>query len=97
MDGNDESLEYMQYRLYGAHRVGTVDLAVDLITVSYDENISGEDDYDSAAFIATYDVTPSLRVGADVEYLTRPAFDNDFRVMAKIVYGFGFTMGGNTR
>jgi hypothetical protein len=94
MDGDEERLRYTQYRLYGARMIGKIDVAVDLINVAFDEDIGGEDNAYSAALIAVYNLTPSLRVGADVEYLSRPTFDDDVRVFAKIIYRFGFRTGG---
>jgi hypothetical protein len=92
MDGDDDRLQYIQYRLYAARRIGKVDLAVDLIDLAFDEG--GIDDSYSAVLAALYEVTPSLRIGADAEYLTSSTVDRDVLLMAKIIYLFGFSTGG---
>lgn len=94
MDGDEKRLKYTEYRLYGARRIGRIELAVDLIDVAFDEDISGTGNSYSATLAAAYELTRSLKLGADVEYQKNPFFDKDVRVFAKIIYSFGTKIGG---
>lgn len=94
MDGDEERLQYIQYRLYGSRSIGKAVVAVDLIDISYDENIGGEDHGYTAVLAGAYDLNRSFRLGADVEYLNSPFFEDEVRAFAKIIYTFGSRSGG---
>lgn len=89
-EGDTDRLKYTQYRLYGVTTVGTTQVALDLIDQAFDNT----DDAYSAMLALAYDVTPSLTVAGDAEYFISPTIDRDVRLMAKIIYRFGFKVGG---
>ncbi len=94
MDGDTERLKYTQFSLYGLRRFGKINLALDFIDVVYDERISGDKNAYSVSLAAAYDLTQSLRLGVNVEYLNNPLTDRDIRAFAKIIYRFGVKLGG---
>ncbi len=94
MDGDTERLKYTQFRVYGLQRIGKINIALDLIDVVFDERFAGSRNSYSASLAAAYDLTRSLRVGVDVEYLNNPLVERDLRAFAKIIYRFGVKLGG---
>ena len=94
MDGDDRRLRYTQYRLYAARMIGKMDIAIDLIDLVFDETASGIDNSYSATLALGYELTRSLKLGADVEYRTSPLVDRDVLFFAKLIYRFGFSIGG---
>ncbi len=94
MDGDSDRLRYTQYRLYAAHTVGKLDLAVDLIDLVFDGAASGTNNSYSATLAVGYELGRSLKIGADVEYRTSPVVDRDVLFFAKLIYRFGFKAGG---
>lgn len=94
MDGDDRRLRYTQYRLYAARMIGKLNVAVDLIDLVFDENSGDTDNSYSATLAMGYDLTRSLKIGADVEYRTSPLVDRDVLFFAKLIYRFGFAIGG---
>jgi hypothetical protein len=89
MDGAASALKYDQYRLYGYRKFGKIDVTADLLTVLYDEAVSGVDHAYTAVLAGGYSVTPKARIGADIEYAKNPYFDKDVRALAKFIYAFG--------
>jgi hypothetical protein len=94
MDGDDSRLQYTQYRLYAARMMGKMNVAVDLIDLIFDEATNGEDNSYSATLALGYEITRSLKIGADVEYRTSPFVDRDLLLFARLMYRFGYTFGG---
>ncbi len=94
VSGDEERLRYIQYRLYAAQTIGRMNVAVDLIDLTFDENIGGTDNSYSATIAALYALTESLRAGADLEYQKNPFFDREVKAFAKILYTFGAKAGG---
>ena len=94
MDGDDIRLRYIQYRLYGAQTVGPVHVALDLIDVNYDEDINSTANSYSASIALNYELTRSLSVGGDFEYRTSPMLTRDHISFVKIIYLFGWKIGG---
>ena len=94
MDGDDARLRYTQYRLYAARMMGKMNIAIDLIDLVFDETASGTDNSYSATLALGYNVTRSLKIGADVEYRTSPLVDRDVLLFAKLIYRFGYKIGG---
>lgn len=93
MDGDTDRHKYTEYRLYGLKKINKMDITLDLMAVSYDTPISGEDDAYSASMIAGYNLTEKLRMGADIMYGKNPDFDEDVRVFFKAIYSFDFGSG----
>jgi len=93
MDGDSDRHKYMEYRLYGLKKINKMDITLDLMAVSYDTPISGEDYAYSASMVAGYNLTEKLRMGADIMYGKNPDFDEDIRVFLKAIYSFDFGSG----
>jgi hypothetical protein len=71
-----------------------MDIAIDLIDLVFDETASGTDNSYSATLALGYEFTRSLKLGADVEYRTSPLVDREVLFFAKLIYRFGFSIGG---
>ena len=94
MDGDEDQQQYTQFRVYGARSIGKGTVAVDLIDIAFDENIGDGRHAYSAVLAGAYDLSRSFRIGADVEYLNSPVFNNEVKALAKIIYAFGSKIGG---
>jgi len=88
MEGDTDKLKYNEYRAYVFKKMGKTDLAIDVIDVKYDTAVNGVTSAYSASLAAQYDLTESLKVGADVEYSKNPDFDKDVRAFLKAIYRF---------
>lgn len=89
MDGDTKDLQYDEYRGYGSINFGKIDFAVDLLYISYDQEIDGEDVAYSAAGSLGLTLSKSVRLAGDVEYGKNPEFDEDVRGFVKLLYRFG--------
>jgi hypothetical protein len=90
MDGQTDKLRYYEYRLYGYKKFEKTDLTVDVLTVSYDTEISGVKNAYSASIAGGYVLTAKAKVGADIEYAKNPYYNTDVRGLVKLVYNFDF-------
>ncbi|MDA8099031.1 MAG: hypothetical protein M0042_05340 [Nitrospiraceae bacterium] len=88
MDGVSDRLRYDEYRLFTYRKLHKWDLALDLIDVKYDQKINDVTNAYSASAAVGYELTESLKVGADVEYAKNPDFDKDVRLFVKAIYAF---------
>lgn len=88
VSGEVPSLRYSEYGGYAFWRAGRTDLALDLRTQSYDEQINGRDRGTTASLAAGYAVRPALRLAADASYTVDPTYSKDVRGMLKVTYGF---------
>jgi len=88
MDGQTDKLRYYEYRAYAYKTFGKTEVAIDLLTVTYDAEINGVKNAYSASLAGGYALTPALKVGADIEYAKNPFFDKDVRGLVKLVYNF---------
>lgn len=98
MDGQTDKLRYYEYRAYAYKKFEKTDVAVDLLTVTYDAEINDVKNAYSASFAGGYSLTRKLKIGADVEYLKDPYFTKDVRGLVKLVYNFDYlppAAGGN--
>lgn len=93
MDGDTDRQKYTECRLYGLKKINKMDITLDLMAVSYDSPISGEDKAYSASLIGGYNLTDKLRMGADIMYGKNPDFDKDIRGFFKLIYSFDFGSG----
>jgi hypothetical protein len=93
MDGETERLSYDEYRVYAFKKYGHADVTVDLFDVKYDTAINGVTSAYSASVAAGYDLTESLKLGADVEYAKNPDYDKEVRAFLKLIYRFHASLG----
>jgi hypothetical protein len=89
MEGSTSNLRYSEYRVYGYKKFGKIDLALDVIDVSYDSPLNGVKDAYSASLAVLYDSKAEWKAGADIEYSHNPDFDKDVRAFVKFLYRFG--------
>ncbi len=94
MDGSTNRLRYNQYRVWAAQKFGPIDVALDFFDVDFDRSISGRENTFSLAGAAGYDLTPNLRVAADLDYIRSADFDNELRGLVKVTYAFGIGKEG---
>ena len=97
MDGQTDNLRYYEYRAYAYKNFKKTDLAVDLLTVTYDTEINSVKNAYSASLAGGYSLTPALKVGADIEYSKSPFFDKDVRGLVKLVYNFDYVPAARGR
>jgi hypothetical protein len=90
VSGETPRLRYHEYRGYVVRRAGRADVALDLCTQRYDEEIDGEDSGTTVTLAFGYEVLPVLRLAADASYTSDPTYSKDLRAMMKLVYGFSF-------
>jgi hypothetical protein len=93
MDGDTNRLKYDEYRIYASKKIDKVDVAVDFIDVKYKEPINDVTNAYSVTLAAGYDLTPKLKLGADLEYSKNPDFDKEVRAFLKINYRFDVELG----
>jgi hypothetical protein len=94
MDGVTDRLKYDEYTAYAFWKGTSADIALQLIHLAYQQEISGFRSGDSASAAAGYAVTPKIRIVADVQYSRNPDFSRDVRAMATLVYRFDATFAG---
>ena len=97
MDGQTDNLRYYEYRVYAYKNFEKTDVAVDLLTVTYDTEINSVKNAYSASLAGGYSPTPALKVGADIEYSKNPFFDKDVRGLVKLVYNFDYVPAAKGR
>lgn len=93
MDGESESLRYVEIRAYGYKKISKYDVSMDVINVNYDREINSETNAYTASVAAGYNVWENARVAVNVDYSHNPDFDSDVRLFMKFLYGFQKTMG----
>lgn len=90
MDGNSDRLNFYEYRVFASKRLGKADLTLDLIDISYDSAKSMNNVKNALTIVAgsSYEMSQSLRIGADIEYSKNPFFDNEVKGLVKLTYLF---------
>jgi len=88
MDGGSKDLKYNRYRAYASKRLGKAGAVLDLLHVSYDEEIYGTSDAFTALGALDYEVAEKATAGVDLEYSKNPNFDSEFKVLLKFLYRF---------
>jgi hypothetical protein len=88
MEGDSRKLRYNEYRAYVATKFRHLDLAADLINIDYDESVSDVSNSLAVTCSAGYELSPKVRLGADLEYGRNPDFDNELRALMKVTYLF---------
>lgn len=93
MDGETDRLSYDEYRVYAIKNYERVDVAVELFDVKYDAAINGRTSAYAASLGAGYELSGTMKLGADVEYAKNPDFDKDVRAFLKLIYRFHASPG----
>ena len=88
MDGNTDSLNYYEYRVFASKKLSQLYLALDLFNVSYDSRINDVKNAYSVAGAATYEFNEKVKVNANVEYAHNPFFDDEVKGLFKLTYVF---------
>jgi len=88
MDGETDRLKYGEYRAYAQKQWARTDATVDLLVVSYDEEINGVKNVYTAVAAVGYAFNAQARALADLEYGRNPEFDKEVRAMVRFVYRF---------
>ena len=88
MDGPTDRLQYDDYRVYVTMKFSPLDITLDLYQVSYKQPINGVDNAYSGTAAAGINLSPAMRLVADVEYAKNPDFDKDVRGMLTFVWRF---------
>jgi hypothetical protein len=78
--------EYRELRGFIMTGVGSLDLSLDALSVSYEEPVDGEDTALQLVGSAGLELMPDLRVSGDVRYLTSPTFDKDVSLFIRAIY-----------
>ncbi len=89
VDGDDELLRYNRYRGYAWKEFSRQRLSVDVIHIQYDKTVSGVDRAFEASASYTYRLSARLHLGVDMRYGDNPDFEEDVRVVFRLIYHFG--------
>lgn len=88
MEGSTGRLRYADYRLFASKKFGHADLAADLMMIRFDRAINGLQNSYTLTGSAGYEVSHSVKIGADLEFSKNPDFDGEVRGMVKLTYLF---------
>lgn len=93
MDGNADKLRYNEYRAFASKKIQSFDITADFFNVNYDSRINGVRNAYTVIGAASYEINPSLKVGADVDYSKNPDYDNEVAGLMKLTYAFDIRRG----
>ncbi|MHB8058503.1 MAG: hypothetical protein ACYDHC_11490 [Desulfuromonadaceae bacterium] len=93
MDGKTDRIRYTEYRAYASKKIGKADISLDLIDIYYDAPVNGVKNSYAVTGSAGYEFNKKVKVGANMEYLKSPDFDNELRAMLKVTYSFDSKRG----
>ena len=88
MDGTTAALQYDELGIYVSQKISRADVSLQLLHLTYKQEINGVKHADNASVAAGYAITPKARLVADVTYSTDSDFKRDVRAMATFVYSF---------
>ncbi len=88
MDGRIARLRYTEYRGYVSKVVGHASVALDVTNVGYDAAINGVKNSFAVNGSTGYELNEKLKIGASMEYLQSPDFDNEVRGLVNATYIF---------
>ncbi|GAB4294891.1 MAG: hypothetical protein Fur0034_03050 [Desulfuromonadia bacterium] len=88
MSGPTDRLDYTEVRLYGQKKIGHLDLTGDMVDVKYRTPINDVSNTYSATLACGYEVSPSVKVGADGTFYRSPEVKNGFDLLAKVQVAF---------
>jgi hypothetical protein len=99
MDGELDSLKYLEYRVFASKTFGKATLALDFTDLNYDDALSMNNVKNAliASAAASYRLKPNLELGADLDYSRTPDFDNEVKAMLKVSYAFDWTRADEGR
>lgn len=97
MDGKTDKLRYNEYRVFVSKKISHLDLTADFFDVNYDSRINGIRNTYTIVGAASYEITPSLKIGADVDYSKNPDYDNEVAGLVKLTYAFDTRRGAEGR
>ncbi|KAA0889877.1 hypothetical protein ET418_13485 [Oryzomonas rubra] len=97
MDGTTDKLRYNEYRVFAAKKFQRFDITADFFDVNYDSRINGIKNSYTVVGAASCDITPSLKIGADVDYSKNPDYDNEVAGLVKLTYTFDIRRGTEGR
>lgn len=88
MDGDQDRLQYTEYRMYASKQFKKADLALDLMNTSYDEEVNGRDYAYTIVAAAGYLLDKNLKLGGSIDYSRNPDYDAEVRGLVKLTYAF---------
>ncbi len=88
MDGTTDTLRYSEYRIFVSKKIEHLDITADFFDVNYDRRINGVRNSYTVIGAASYEITPRLRIGADLDYSRNPDYDNEVAGLVKLTYAF---------
>jgi hypothetical protein len=93
MDGDLDSLRYLEYRVFASKSFGKASLTLDFIDLNYDDTLPMNNVKNAlvATAAAAYKLKPNLELEADLDYSHSPDFDNEVKAMLKVSYAFDWT------
>lgn len=97
MDGTTDKLRYDEYRVFAAKKFQRFDITADFFDVNYDSRINGIKNSYTVVGAASCDITPNLKIGADVDYSKNPDYDNEVAGLVKLTYAFDIRRGTEGR
>jgi len=88
MSGATDRLDYTEVRLYGQKKTGHLDLTGDIVDVKYRTPINDVSNTYAATIACGYEVSPTVKVGADGTFYRSPEVSNGFDLLAKVQVAF---------
>lgn len=88
MSGADARLDYSEVRLFGQKRYGHLDLTADFFDVKYRRAINGVTNTYTGSLACGYEISQSVKVGADGTFFRSPEVRNGFDLLAKVQVAF---------
>jgi hypothetical protein len=93
MDGTSDKLRYTEYRVFAAKKFQKFNLTADFFDVNYDSPINKIKNSYAVIGSASYEISPSLKIGADLNYSRNPDFDKEVTGLVKLTYAFDIKRG----
>lgn len=88
MSGADPRLDYSEVRLFGQKRYGHLDLTADFFDVKYRRAINGVTNTYTGSLACGYEISQSVKIGADGTFFRSPEVRNGFDLLAKVQVAF---------
>lgn len=88
MDGAVSKLKYNEVRLFASKNIAHLNLAADFINLNYDQAINGVSKTYTIVGSASYELSESLKIGADIDWSKNPDFQNEVKGLVKLTYAF---------
>jgi hypothetical protein len=88
MEGSVDRLRFYEYRIFASKKLGKADLTLDVIDLNYDQKMNNVKNALTIVAASSYEMSHSLKIGADIEYSKNPDFDNEVKGLVKLTYLF---------